>query len=87
MKFFKQHGINLIWGVPNLIVPKLKNINEFYRMSFDQQKDEDFNQEVKKIINKPDEKELFGTTSGEDQDHQATQSAPKKRKVNHSVLT
>ena len=34
MVFFKNHNINQIWDLPNLIVPKMWNLDENYRMKF-----------------------------------------------------
>ena len=82
MKFFKQHGINQIWAVPNLVVPKLKNLDEHYRIAFGQDEN-DFNKEVEKELKKPDD--LFGVTSGEEEVTEVQNSSPpkKKQKVNY----
>ena len=78
MKFFKQHGINLLWAQPNLVVPQLKNLPEFYRTNFEQQ-DNGFNKEVKKIIKKPELKEIFGSSSGDEDQEEITEPPPKKK--------
>ena len=78
MKFFKQHGINIIWPQPNLVVPKLKNLPEFYRTTFDQN-DNGFNKEVQQTIKKPDLEELFGKSSGEEEAEEAQTQPPKKK--------
>ena len=85
MKFFKQHGLNHIWAQPNLIVPKLKNIDENYRLAFDTLKNPDFNQEVEATIERPNSDDLFGASSGNDEEPDATYSPPKKKnkKVNN----
>ena len=87
MKFFKQHGINHILTTPNLIVPKLINLEEHYRIGFDQQQN-DFNKVVEQEIQSPKSDDLFGTSSGEDQEEVTpTQPPPKKKtKVIHLSL-
>ena len=77
MKFFKQHGVNHVWPVPNLIVPKLKNLDEHYRIGFDQD-DNEFNKQVEKELKKPDD--LFGATTG-DEEEPASPPPTKKTKV------
>ena len=78
MKFFKQHGINHIWAVPNLIVPKLKNLEDYYRLSFNQDTN-DFNKQVEQEIQKPDS--VFGSSNGEEEIETEQEPPPKKKKT------
>lgn len=66
--------------MPNLIVPKLKNVDDHYRISFDTLQNPDFNQEVEATIEKQDSEDLFGpTTSDNEETPDATYSPPKKK--------
>ena len=65
-------------AVPNLVVPKLKNIEENYRIGFDTLNGPEFNKEVEATIQRPDSDNLFGTTSGEDEP-EVIEPPPKKK--------
>ena len=81
MKFFKQHGLNHIWAQPNLIVPKMKNLPEHYRLSFGTSGQDEFNKEVEKTIQPPKEDDLFGTSGNEDDEIEEVPDSPPKKKV------
>ena len=80
MKFFKQHGINHIWAIPNLVVPKLQNLEEHYRISFDQNQN-DFNKQVDQEIRRPESDDLFGPSSTEEVEVVREEPPKKKAKV------
>ena len=91
MKFFKQHGINHILATPNLIIPKLINLEEHYRIGFDQQEN-DFNKAVEQEIQSPKSDDLFGPSSGDEPEEVAPTQPPlakqppkKKAKVRLSL--
>ena len=81
MKFFKKHDLNQIWQKPNLLVPKMINLDEQYRMSFRVDVN-DFNTEVEKTIQEPKQSSLFGevTNSDEQQSEDQEPEPPKKKK-------
>jgi len=83
MKFFKKHDMFQIWQKPNLLVPKMLNLDEKYRMSFRVDVN-GFNTEVEKTIQEPKESSLFGevtNSEGQQSDDQTPEPAKKKKKV------
>ena len=80
MKFFKQHGINHILTTPNLIVPKIINLEEHYRITMDQDQN-DFNKKVDQDIQRPNLEEIFGPSSGDEVQEVAEPPPKKKTKV------
>ena len=84
MKFFKKHDLNQIWQRQNLLVPKMINVDENYRMSFGINSN-DFNKEVEQVILEPKHDELFGeVTNSEAQQSDDEPPKPKKKKVSTS---
>ena len=80
MQFFKNHNINQIWEQQNLVVPKLINIDDHYRIKFGTDNN-GFNKEVQKVIKEPKKCELFGEVSHSDEPMtQVEQPKPKKVK-------
>ena len=65
MKFFKKHDLNQIWQKQNLLVPKMINLDDEYRMSFGICTNS-FNKEVDKVILEPKQCELFGEVTNSD---------------------
>ena len=82
MKFFKQHGINHVWAVPNLIVPKLKNLEDHYRLTFNQETN-DFNKQVEQEIRKPDS--VFTGSSDDENEPKVQEEPPAKKKKKAKV--
>lgn len=83
MKFFKKHDINQLWQKPNLLVPKMINLDEQYRMSFRVDANS-FNTEVEKTIQEPKESSLFGevtNSEGQQSEDQEPEPPKKKKKV------
>ena len=66
--------------MPNLIVPKLKNLDEHYRISFDQNQ-QSFNKQVEQEIQKPGMTEIFGRSSSDESPREEAKEEPPKKKA------
>ena len=87
LKFFKKHDLNQLWQKPNILVPKMVNLDENYRMAFSIGTNT-FNKEVEKTIQEPKESSLFGEVTNSDAppSEQDEPEPPKKKKKTKVLL-
>ena len=84
MKFFRKHNMHVLLRTPNLLVPKMINLDDMYRASFNID-DNGFNKEVEKEMKNPGMEEIFGEDSASaaetvQEEQPSVQEPPTKKK-------